>query len=292
MAAVSELGWVYLNGAFLHADEARISPFDRGYLFAQSAYEVTAVYKGELIDFDDHLVRLERTLKGIEILPPAEDLKRVHKELISRNQLEEGLVYLQVSGGLHGQRDFYGPEELSPTVFMYAVRKRLITDYARNGISAITVEDTRWRRRDMKTTQLLSQSLAYRAARRLGAETAIMHEAGFVTEAASANLWIVTDQRDIVTRDLSQALLPGITRQSLLKVLRSDGLKIQERAPSLKELRTAHEVFTSSTGVMIAPVTRIDGLAVGDGVPGPITRQVQAAYYAYIGADLSSIEWL
>lgn len=272
------------------AGEAKVSPFDRGFLFAQAAYEVTAVYNGELIDFDPHMRRLARTLAGIETEMPDIDLLKVHQEIMARNALEEGLVYLQVTAGDQGPRDYYGPETLTPSVFMFTTHKRLIGDVARDGLTAITYEDTRWSRRDFKTTQLVTQSLAYRAARRAGATTAILHEDGLVTEAASANLWIVSSDGKLITRDLSNALLPGVTRARVFAVLEDIG--IEERAFSLDELRHAKEAFTSSTGAVIAPLLTLDGEPIGAGIPGPTTRKVQAAYYQHIGADLSTIDWL
>ncbi|MEO1321968.1 MAG: aminotransferase class IV [Pseudomonadota bacterium] len=285
-------GLVYLDGAYLPASDAKISPFDRGFLFAQAAYEVTAVFNGKLIDFEQHVTRLARTLAGLEIEPLSADIRDILEQLIARNDLIEGLIYLNVSAGEHGPRDFYGPETLTPSVFAFATHKTLIGDIARDGIATIAVEDTRWKRRDLKTTQLLSQSLAYRAARRAGAHTAIMHEDGVVTEAASANLWIVTPENVLVTRDLSSALLPGITRSRVLSLMEGQSVTLEERAFTLDELRDAKEAFTSSTGVVIAPVLSIDGSAIGNGKPGPVTRQVQASYYKYIGADLSAFDWL
>jgi D-alanine transaminase len=284
--------WVFLNGDFVPAQDARVSVNDRGFLFAHAAYEVTAVFNGKLIDFDHHILRLERTLAGIEISQPALDFAHLHKEMIDRNELREGLVYVQVTAGDPGPRDYYGPEGFEPTVYMFATHKTLISEVAQKGLTAITYEDTRWQRRDLKTTQLLTQTLAYRAARRAGADTAILHEEGIVTEAASANLWIVTADGTLVTRDLSSALLPGITRGRLVDLLGSDGLQVEERAFSLQELGSAVEAFTSSTGVVIAPVLSVDGAPVGSGSPGPVTRKVQAAYYQYIGADLSRLDWL
>ena len=289
----SQIGdWVFLNGAFVPAHEARVSVNDRGFLFAHAAYEVTAVYNGKLIDFDHHKARLERTLAGIEIPLPAIDLALLHQEMIDRNELSEGLIYVQVTAGDPGPRDYYGPEDFAPTVYMFANHKTLIGDVARDGLTAIAYEDTRWQRRDLKTTQLLTQTLAYRAARRAGAETAVLHEKGIVTEAASANLWIVHANGTLITRDLSSALLPGITRRRLIGLLGSEGRDIEERAFSLEELRRATEAFTSSTGVVIAPVLSLDGDPIGTGAPGPVTRAVQTAYYQYLGADTSKLKWL
>lgn len=283
---------VYIDGAFLPRHQARISPFDRGFLFAHAAYEVTAVYNGRLIDLEPHEARLRRTLADLEIEFPNIDFAELHHDIISRNSLHEGLVYLQVTAGDQGPRDYYGPETLTPTVFMFTTKKTLIGEKARNGLTAITLEDSRWKRRDLKTTQLLTQTLAYRAARRAGADTAIMHEDGSVTEAASANLWIVTKDGELATRNLSHALLPGITRQRVAALLEGQKISVSERAFTLQELQDATEAFTSSTGVVIAPVLKLDGQSVGCGQAGPVTRTVQKLYYEYIGADLSKIDFL
>lgn len=289
---MSTPNWVYLDGDVLPASEAKISPFDRGYLFGQAAYEVTAVYNGKLIDFDQHLERFERTIAGLEIATPAVDLRQIHLDLIEKNELKEGLVYLQATAGDQGPRDYYGPEQLSPSLFMFVTHKTLIGATARDGLRAISLEDTRWKRRDYKTTQLVTQTLAYRTARRAGVETAIMHEDGVVTEAASANLWIVTKDGDLITRDLSAALLHGITRARLVDLFSQTQISIIERAFTLDELKDAAEAFTSSTGVVIAPVLSVDDHAIGSGLPGPVTRRVQSAYYQYIGADVSTLDWL
>ncbi len=291
-ADMTDQEFVYLDGVFVRRDEARISPFDRGFLFAHAAYEVTAVYGGKFVDIDHHEARLKRTLVGLEIDDPDLDFRAVHQALIEQNQVTEGLVYMQVTAGDQGPRDFYGPETLSPSVFMFSTAKALIGDIARDGLTAILKEDTRWKRRDLKTTQLLSQTLAYRAARRAGATTAILHEDGLITEAASANLWIVTEAGELVTRDLSHALLPGVTRQSVAALMRAQGVDVIERAFSIEELQHAKEAFTSSTGVVIAPVCELDGVPIGAGKPGPVTRQVQSIYYAHLGADVSSIDFL
>jgi len=281
--------WVFLNESFVEADAARISPFDRGYLFAHAAYEVTAVYNGQFVDFERHLDRLKRTLDAIDVSFPLPDLKALHEELIARNDLSEGLVYLQVSAGNQGPRDFYGPETIEPSLFMFSTAKPLIDDVARHGVAAITLEDTRWKRRDLKTTQLLSQSLAYREARRANAHTALMHEEGLITEAASANVWMVTETGTLLTRDLSEALLPGITRERTLTLAAKAGFQLEERAFSIDEIQAAIEIFTTSTGMVILPIIQLDGSPVGTGIPGTITRAVQRLYYESIGANIDQI---
>ncbi|MEO1406035.1 MAG: aminotransferase class IV, partial [Pseudomonadota bacterium] len=275
--------WVFCGDSFVEADAASISPFDRGFLFAHAAYEVTAVYNGQFVDLDLHLARLKRTLEAVEIEWIDKDLDALHQELVARNGTDEGLVYVQVSAGNQGPRDFYGPETLEPNLFMFSTAKPLISDKAQNGVTAISVEDTRWKRRDLKTTQLLSQSLAYRAARRAGSFTALMHEDGFVTEAASANAWIIKEDGTLITRDLSPALLPGITRNRVISLLRENGHAVEERPFTLEEVRNAPEAFTTSTGVTVLPLTHLDGDPIGDGKTGPVTRTVQRLYYEYIG---------
>lgn len=281
---------VHLNGTLKPLAEAHISPLDRGFLFAHAAYEVTAVYGGRFVDLDGHIARLERTLAGISIPNPhtSEGWANLHRELIAHNDLVEGLVYLQVTGGAYDARDFAGPQTFVPTVFAYADTKALIGAAAREGVAAVFSEDTRWKRRDMKTTQLLSQALAYRAARGQGAETALMVEDGFVTEAASANAWIVTAGGEIITRDLSPSILSGITRAGVMKLREAGGFTITERAFTPEEAVNAAEIFTSSAGAMVAPVVVLDGKPVGDGRPGPVTRKVQRLYYEAMGADVAT----
>ena len=282
---------VYLSGNFCPVEDATISPFDRGFLFAHAAYEVTSVYDGRFIDMEGHLSRLRRTLEGISIPNPYSDEQwaEIHSELVDKNGVEEGLVYLEVTGGAYGMRDFAGPETFSPTVFLYADARPLIGDLAREGIKAITLGDTRWKRRDMKTVQLLSQALAYRAAREAGAETAFMIEDGLVTEAASANAWIVDAEGRLITRELSHSILPGITRAGVASLLAASGLEMVERAFTPEEAASAKEVFTTSSGAIVAPVIALDGKPIGDGKPGPVTRRIQRLYYEAMGADVAAV---
>jgi len=280
--------FVSLDGTLVPASEARVSVFDRGLLFAHAAYEVTAVMGGRLVDFDGHVRRLERTLAALAI-PSAftpSDWEAMHLDLLRANDLEEGIIYLQVTAGDYAGRDFAGPKELTPNIILFSEARRLIGEGAEKGVAAISCEDTRWSRRDLKTTQLLSQALAYRAAGEAGVLTAIMHEAGLVTEAASANLWIVTAEGEIVTRDLSASILAGITRGAVRGQALKAGLSVVERAFTLEELAGAREAFTSSAGALILPLVRIDGAEIGDGSPGPVTRRVQARYYDAIGIDV------
>ena len=286
--------FAYLNDRIIATEEAQISPFDRGFLFAHAAYEVTAVYGGQLIDADGHIARLERTLAGIAIpmMWSGEEIIQRHKELLERNGMIEGRVYLQITAGAYGFRDFTGPDEIRPNLFMYCEERELIGAAARDGIEAIIVPDTRWSRRDLKTTQLMSQALAFRSAKDAGAETAWMIEDGYITEAASANAWIVDENGTLITRDLSNAILPGITRASVIHQLGTDGRKVEARRFTPDEAKNASEAFTTSAGALIAPIVMLDSHKIGDGMPGPVTRRVQRLYYQKMGADVSMIDWL
>ncbi|MEQ9314675.1 MAG: aminotransferase class IV, partial [Henriciella sp.] len=242
-----------------------------------------------------HVARLQRTLEGIDILNlwSAADMEAIHKGLIEKNGLKEGFIYLQVSGGAYGGRDFAGPEALSPSIFLFAEARELIGEKARNGVASMLIEDQRWKRRDYKTTQLLSQALAYRQAAKLGRFSAILHEDGYVTEAASANLWTVLPGGTLVTRNLGHQILPGITRQAVLDQLAQGGLDVEQRAVSVEELASAEEIFTTSATGLVLPIIELDGTPVGAGKPGPVTRKVQRLYYTAMGADLAArAPWL
>jgi D-alanine transaminase len=285
--ALVKLAW--LNGVYLAADEARISPFDRGFLFADGVYEVTAVYNAQLIDLDLHLDRLERSLRelGFPKAPDRGELAAVHRRLIIDNDIREGYIYLQVTRGSYGARDFAAPALVRPTCFAFAEAKPLIDTFAaREGLKVITTPDIRWARRDIKSTGLLAQALAKTYARNAGVDDAWMVGAdGFVTEGASANAWIVNSDGDIVTRELSSTILAGVTRARLAVALAEAGLRLQQRSFTLEEAVAAREAFSTSATTLVAPVIQIDGLPVGNGRPGPVTRRLQGLYYSAIGAD-------
>ncbi len=282
---------VYLNGAYIGAEEARISPFDRGFLFADAVYEVTAVYDGQLVDMEGHLARLVRSLGeiGMEGEALCAEVATMHEALIARNKLVEGSIYLQVSRGAYGERGWAMPSVVRPTVFASATASTLIdTDIARNGVAVITGPDIRWARRDIKTTSLLAQAMALDTAKQAGGESAWFLEGDIVTEAYAANAWIVTADNVLVTRNLSRSILAGITRAAVADQLPS-GVKLEERSFTLDEAKSAKEAFNTSATSLVAPVVSIDGVAIGDGVPGPVTRAVQARYYAAMGADVARV---
>ncbi len=270
----------YVDGAYLPADQASVSIFDRGLLFADSVYEVTTVLEGRLIDNRRHLARLVRSLQALEIpMPmPQAEIIAMQESLIERNAVREGVVYLQVTRGV-AERSFEAPIQPSPTVFAFASAKNIIdAPQAREGISVITVPDQRWKRRDIKTTGLLAQSLAKTEASRRGAEDAWMVEDGMVTEGSSNNAWIVRGDGIVQTRPTGTEILGGITRAALFDIAEAAGYRIEERPFSLSDARNAAEAFVSSASTFVWPVVAIDGHKLGDGRPGPLTRDLRHRY--------------
>lgn len=272
---------VFVNGAYVPEAEARVSVFDRGFLFADGVYEVTSVVGGKLIDFDGHLRRLRRSLDELAMAAPAgdEELLAIHRELVSRNRLDEGGVYLQVTRGV-ADRDFaFPPADTRPSLVLFTQARPLIHNpLARTGLKVALVPDLRWGRRDIKTVQLLYPSLAKMEARRQGLDDAWMVEDGVVTEGTSNNAYIVTTDGRIVTRGLSNAILHGITRAAILRLAAEAGLAVDERSFSVEEAKNAKEAFITSAGAFVLPVVEIDGVALGDGLPGAITQRLRAIY--------------
>jgi D-alanine transaminase len=273
---------VYVNGAYLPEEEARVSVFDRGFLFADAVYEVTSVLDGKLIDFPGHLARLRRSLRELDIAPPASDaeIEAMHRALIARNGLVEGMVYMQVTRGT-ADRDFAYPEGAAPTLVAFTQAKPMQdTPAARDGIRVITVPDIRWGRRDIKTVQLLASAMGKMEARRAGKDDAWLVEDGFVTEGTSNNAYIVTAEGAIVTRDLSERILHGITRTTLLRVAREAQLRIEERPFTVEEAKAAAEAFITAASAFVTPVIEIDAVAIGEGTPGPVARRLRELYIA------------
>ena len=271
---------VYVNGDFVPEEEARISIFDRGFLFADAIYEVTSVLEGKLIDFPGHLRRLHRSLGELDMPVPVGDaeLETLHRDLVARNGLEEGMVYLQITRGA-ADRDFVWPADPKPTLVMFTQARGLDESIAaRDGIRVIAVPDIRWGRRDIKTVQLLAPSMCKMMAKRAGCDDAWMIEDGFVTEGTSNNAWIVTADGTIVTRDLSTAILHGITRAAVLSYAREAQMRVEERAFTLDEARGAAEAFITAASAFVTPVVEIDGATIGSGRPGPVTRRLREIY--------------
>ncbi|TPW32573.1 D-amino-acid transaminase [Martelella alba] len=272
---------VYLNGEWLPEEEAKVSIFDRGYLFADAIYEVTCVLDGKLLDYAGHSARLKRSTAAIDMKMPVseEELLALHREIVTRNNIEQGLIYLQVSRGNAGDRDFMFDNKTTPTFLMFTQKKNVIdTPTGKKGITVATVEDLRWGRCDIKTTQLLYPSLAKMEAHEKGADDAWLVRDGYITEQSSATAYIVTADDIVVTRPLSHAILPGITRASALEIAARNGVKVEERAFTVEEAKAAKEAFYTSASNFVTPVIAIDGQPVGDGKPGALSLKLRELY--------------
>jgi len=272
---------VYVNGSYLPEEDAKISIFDRGFLFADGVYEVSTVLRGKLVDNARHLQRLHRSLDELQMPSPATDaeIETIQTQLIARNQLTEGLIYLQVTRGA-ADRDFIYPADPVPSLVMFSQVLEIIDRaQAKTGISVITTPDIRWGRRDIKTVGLLAASMAKMTAKAAGAHDAWMvDEDGNVTEGSSNNAYIITRDGTLVTRQLGTEILPGITRKAVLKLAREAQIKVEERPFSVAEAQQAVEAFVTSATTFVMPVISIDGRTLGDGAPGPISRRLRELY--------------
>lgn len=273
---------VYLNGDYLPETEAKVSIFDRGFLMSDGVYEVVSVLGGKLIDFDGHLARLARSLSELEMTNPfsAETALEAFRTLIERNNITDGLIYLQVTRGNPGDRDFaYPPAGTEPTVVMFTQSKPGLADNpaAKTGWKVISVPDERWGRRDIKTVQLLYPSMAKMAAKAQGVDDAWFVEDGAVTEGTSNNAYIVIGNT-IVTRQLSHDILHGITRAAVLRFSREAQMNIEERPFTIDEAKAASEAFITSASAFVMPVVEIDGEPVGIGKPGPVAGRLRQIY--------------
>ena len=277
---------IYVNGAYLPEAEARISVMDRGFLFGDAIYEVTAMIGGHLIDNDLHLSRLEQSLAKIGIPMPLslDGIREVQAELVRRNGMTDGTIYLQVSRGT-AERNFLPADGITPNFVAFTQPKRLWgTPAQQNGIAVALVHDPRWDRRDIKTVMLLGQVLAKQAAQAQGFDDVWLFENGCITEGASSTAFILTRKGTIVTRPNSQATLPGCTRQAVLRLITARQLSFEERAFTVDEAQDAAEAFLTSASSLVQPVVRIGDRVIGDGRPGPVTRHLQELYLQATGA--------
>jgi D-alanine transaminase len=277
----------YVNGAFLPMSEAKVSILDRGFLFADGIYEVSAVLDGKLIDNASHLARLERSVGEIALkLPETLDrIQEIQKELIARNQLVNGLVYLEVTRGADKGRDFAFPKGVTPTLVLFTSVKDLINAAsAKSGIGVITLPDIRWGRRDIKSVGLLAQVLAKQAAAEAGAGEAWMIEDGVVTEGGSSSAFILTQDDVLVTRQNSSAILPGCTRQAVVALAEERQLRLEERSFTIAEALAAKEAFITSASLFVQSVVSIDGKRIANGRPGPMTERLREIYIDFARA--------
>uniref|UniRef100_UPI003B51E778 D-amino-acid transaminase n=1 Tax=Roseovarius indicus TaxID=540747 RepID=UPI003B51E778 len=274
---------VYVNGEYLPENEAKVSVFDRAFLMADGVYEVTSVLGGKLIDFDGHLARLERSLNELDMQKPEafDDLLEIHRELVRVNEITDGLVYLQVTRGAAADRDFAfpDPDEVKPTLVLFTQAKPGLADSpaAKKGMKVISIEDIRWGRRDIKTTQLLYPSMGKMMAKKAGCDDAWMIEDGKVTEGTSNNAYIVKGNK-IITRELSNDILHGITRAAVLRFAREAQMEVEERSFTIDEAKEADEAFITSASTFVMPVVEIDGATLGEGVPGKVATRLREIY--------------
>ena len=272
---------VYVNGEYVAEEDATISIFDRGFLMADAVYEVTSVIDRKLCEFPGHIARLHRSLNELKMKPACTDdeLLAIHRELIERNDLDNGMIYLQVTRGSAGDRDFVWPgEDVAPGMVLFTQAKDLVNaPSAKTGLKVISIEDQRWARRDIKTVQLLFPSFAKMEAKAQGKDDAWMTEDGLVNEGTSNNAYIVKDGA-IITRHLSNDILHGITRASVLRYAKEAQMKVVERSFSIAEAQNADEAFCTAASAFVTPVVEIDGVAVGDGAPGPVATRLREIY--------------
>ena len=273
---------VYVNGDYVPEDQAKVSIFDRAFLMADGVYEVTSVLGGKLIDFNGHLVRLQRSLNELEIRNPLTEAEwlAIHRKLVADNGIVDGMVYLQVTRGAPGDRDFaFPPADLPPTVVLFTQNKPGLAEspVAKTGIKVISIEDARWGRRDIKTVQLLYPSMGKMMAKKAGCDDAWMVQDGEVTEGTSNNAYIVKGNA-IITRPLSNDILHGITRAAVLRFAAEAQMEVIERAFTIDEAKQADEAFITSASTFVMPVVEIDGVAVGSGTVGSVVPRLREIY--------------
>ncbi len=273
---------VYVNGDYVPEEEAKISIFDRGFLFADGVYEVTSVLDGKLVDFEGHSRRLERSLGELKMAAPVtmDELLAIHRELLVRNDLTEGAIYLQITRGADSDRDFVFPDpDKVPSSLVLFTQAKVVADSpaAKKGMKVISVEDQRWARRDIKTVQLIYPSMGKMMAMAAGKDDAWMVEDGVVTEGTSNNAYIVKGGT-IVTRQLSNAILHGITRAAVLRFAREAQMSVEERPFTIEEAQAADEAFVTSASAFVMPVVEIDEATLGDGTPGPVATRLREIY--------------
>ncbi len=276
---------VFVNGSYVPFEDAKVSIMDRGFLFADGIYEVSAVVNGKLVDNEAHMARLDRCLKEIDIVNPmsAQEWVAMEQELVRRNDLKEGCVYMQVTRG-SAERDFAYDRSMKPNVIAFTQVKSIVNNpKAETGGTAISLPDLRWKRRDIKSVGLLGQVFAKQAAAEAGAVEALMVEDGFITEGGSSTFFIIKGDK-IITRPLSQAILPGITRLTVMRLAKEKNLVIEERLIPLEEAFEADEAYITSATTFVMPIIAIDGKQIGSGKPGPLTKRLRALYLEMAGA--------
>jgi D-alanine transaminase len=279
----------YVNGRYLPFAQAKVHIEDRGYQFGDGVYEVCEVRGGRLIDERRHLERLKRSLGELRIRMPVSTraLGVIMREVVARNRIGYGIVYLQITRGVARRDHAFPSREVQPSVVVTARTLNQVRNeaLAQQGIAVVTIPDNRWDRVDIKTIGLLPNVLARQAALERGARDAWFVDAhGRVTEASSANVWIVTSNGTLITRHADNAILRGITRTVLFDTIRAEGLTVEERAFTLEEAYGACEAFITSASQIVLPVVRVDDRIIGDGKPGPVAIALRRAYHHHAEA--------
>ena len=281
----------YVNGRFVPHNRAMIHIEDRGFQFADGVYEVVTVHNGRLVDEDGHIDRLTRSLAELSMGWPTSRrvLGLLMRELVRRNRIGDGLLYLQITRGV-APREFKFPIGAEPSLVMTIRRANLSPRHLIEcGVAVITVPEIRWKRRDIKTVSLLAQVLGKQKAFEAGAyEAWMVEEDGMVTEGTSSNAWIVTADSALVTRHPSNAILRGVTRQAVMRIADEQGLGFEERPFHIDEALVAREAFLTSATNYIMPIIRIDGQPIGSGTPGPLTLRLRGLYTAFAAGEGST----
>lgn len=274
----------YVNGRYVPHAEASVHIEDRGYQFADGIYEVCEVYAGRIVDMPDHLDRLERSARELEIALPIRRaaLRFIMEEMRIRNKVYDGLIYIQATRGVSPRNHAFPPPGTPSSIVMTArsMSRSAMNEKAARGVRVITLPDNRWERVDIKTTSLLPNVLAKQKALRAGADEAWFVDCdGKVTEGASTNAWIVTREGVLITRDAERGILKGVTRSGVLKSAGDFQIKVEERRFSVEEAQNAREAFITSATMIVTPVIEIDGKKIGDGAPGEMAKRLRAHFH-------------
>ena len=279
---------VYLNGDYMPDHEAKISIFDRAVNFGDAIYDVAGVLDGKLIDFEHHMQRYFSSLQKLSIESPLtrDEILQAFRRLVELNHVTEGLVYMQVTRGV-AERDFVWPQGIKPNIFMFTQAKQADeNDAGRDGIRLASAPDLRWARRDIKSVNLLGQVLAKQAAHEAGAYEALLIDGdGYVTECGSTSFFMVRGN-EILTRPLTNDILPGVTRRAIIALCATNSLKLNESRFTLEQALDADEAFISGASSYILPVVDIDGHQLSGGKPGELTLQLREIYLEYLRATL------
>ena len=274
--------FVYLNSKFIKFKDAKIHIEDRGLQFSDSVYEVVAFYNQQLIDFEFHIKRLKYSLKELKIkyFVNKDKLKKIFNKIINLNKINNGIIYLQITRGVQ-QRNHAYKNNLTPNLIIYSINKKFnLPNKNFKGVKAITCNDLRWKRRDIKSVSLLANVLAKKEALNKKAYEAILIDKGKITEATASNVWIVKNNK-LITHPSNTDILKGITRESIKKLIKTNKLQLSEKSFTIKQLYNADEVFITSSTNLVTPITKIDSKIINKGKIGDISLQLAALYSNY-----------